>query len=299
MKLIPILLLTCAACSNSEHVSVAVSSVTHTGEWVGTISNTSVLTWQLNETPRGDAQHVSGTGSIQAFGCEMQVVIDGERRGADTLLTVTSLGTPDFALSVSGVFVNGRFEGIYATESGSAPPDCIPEFGGALRVGPRNDDGLNGSFQGFWPPIATFSDTATPYASVELVQSEQNVFGTVAWFGGYPCAAGGFLKGTFDGTQFLANVYSQDASNAYHLLEAVWNPATSSMSGVSTLLSPGPSPACPLLGEMDFSMYRLEPTIANAVPEPDPLPIGVIRRLGEAGETLEARLLYRAPSQTD
>lgn len=287
------------ACSSSEQVEVQFTTSTHNGEWVGTIAGTSLLEWQLTETPNGGGALVSGTGTIRAIGCTTPIRIAGDRTGDDSFLTVTIDALPDFEMSVVGSFVGERYQAIYSLDSGVAPPDCIPELGGVVRVGERNDAGLNGPFFGSWAITPSFSDTVAPYGEMHLVQTANDVFGTVEWFGGYPCAARGFLSGTFDGQEFLANVFSQNPNDAYHLLEAALDPDAGLFAGLSTLLSAGPSPACPLLGETSFWMHALTTLEATDDPRTSVRPIGFVRRIGTQGEPLETGVLFRATELAD
>lgn len=298
-RLLPFLAFALSACSNSEHVEVSFTSSTHNGEWVGTIAGTSLLEWQLTETPNGGGVFVEGTGTIQAIGCVTPIRVAGDRTGNDSFLLVTIDSLPDFEMSVVGSFVGDRYQGIYSIDSGVAPPDCIPELGGVVRVGERNDAGLNGPFFGSWAITPSFSDTVAPYGEMHLVQTANDVFGTVEWFGGYPCAGRGFLSGTFDGEEFLANVFSPSVDDAYHFLQATLDPDTGQYAGFSRLLSAGPSPACPLLGETDFRMHAVTTLEATDDPRTEARPIGVVRRIGTQGEPLETGVLFRVIELAD
>jgi len=302
MKLLPIILVACAAslsaCSNGvEEVQVEVTTSNHNGSWTGTIAGTSLLTWRLTETPNGGGFLVEGTGRIQSIDCETLVRIAGDRTGNDSYLLVTIDALPDFEMSVSGSFIGERYQGIYSIDSGVSPPDCIPEVGGVVRVGERNDAGLNGQYFGSWAITPSFSGIVGPYGTMQLVQTGTDVFGTVEWRGGYPCASRGFLSGVFDGEVFLANVFSQNPNDAYHLLEATLDTETEIFNGLSTLLSAGPSPSCPLLGETDFYMLYNPPVVLPLEHEPEP--VGLLHRFDAEGRKLETGVLLRMSERTD
>jgi hypothetical protein len=304
MKLLPILLLTgvaaLSACSSStKEVQVQVTTSTHNGTWTGTIAGTSLLTWRLDETPNGAGFLVEGTGMIQSIDCETAVRIAGDRTGNDSFLLVTIDSLPDFEMSVSGSFIGERYQGIYSIDSGVSPPDCIPEVGGVLRVGERNDAGLNGRYYGSWAITPSFADTVGPYGTMQLVQTGTDVFGTVDWHGNYPCASRGFLSGTFDGEVFLANVFSQNPNDAYHLLEATLDEETAIFNGLSTLLSAGPSPSCPLLGETLFYMLSLPTVELSQADRPAPEPVGLLHRFDAEGRKLDTGVILRVSERAD
>ncbi|MCA8980703.1 MAG: hypothetical protein H6831_00290 [Planctomycetes bacterium] len=288
-----------SACSKSDELEVQVSTSTLDGDWVGTIAGTSLLSWQLTETPNGAGRFVEGTGTIQAIGCTTPIRVAGERTGNDSYLLVTIDALPDFEMSVAGSFVGDRYRGIYSVDSGTAPPDCIPELGGVVRVGGRNPAGLNGAYYGSWAITPSFSDTVAPYGDMQLVQTGTDVWGTVEWFGGYPCASRGFLSGTFDGELFQANVFSPNVDDAYHYLQAAYDPETLLFTGFSRLLSAGPSPDCPLLGETSFSMHWLAPFEVSAHGRPHVQPVGVVHRVVRESGARESRVLYRVVEDAD
>ena len=295
-----------AACSSGDgDVTVAVSSTTHDGEWVGTIAGRSVLTWNLTEAPQvgsgpDAAWSIVGAGRIRAHQCVVDVDIVGTRVGAETTLELTTPFTPSASILIVGDLTTDGFEGVFSLSSGQPIVACIGEVGGLVRVGKQNDAGLNGQFNGFWFPTSTFADTAAQYAVVHLAQSGTDVFGTVDWIETYPCSAGGFLSGVFDGQEFLANVISSDTSDAFFLLEGTWDPEGLSVTGLSTLLGPGPTPECALMFEEQFSLYDIEGSgfFPLQAEEATYEPLGVVRSATEDGDVRVEGVLLRREDPT-
>jgi len=245
------------ACSGSASVSVQTSGASVAGSWTGTIAETSVLSWQLAEVPGGHTLLVSGDGEIRSTTCLTTIHVEGTRSGPDSVLTLTIPDAPGFSMSIIGAFVGDKFEGIYATESGAPPAGCLPVEFGLLRVGPRTEGGLNGSFEGTWIPDAPLPGP-DPVATLHLTQAGGEVFGTVTWED-YPCSSGGFFFGELNGTELLANVRSLQLEEAFHFLDATWNAEERTITGITRLLGPGPGPECSLLAEETVQLSELRP----------------------------------------
>lgn len=286
-----------AACSGDAEVVIIVDAQTHTGTWVGPISDTSVMEWTLAETPNGSGATITGAGEIRSQECRVDIDVSGTRNGDDTFLTVTMPLDPTFEMTVAGEFQDDRFAGIFSVVGGAGTAACLSEVGGLLRVGPRNDAGLNGTYLGVWQspsPEADFSGALVPQATVHLVTTGTDVFGTVDWTF-YPCAEGGYLSGTFDGEHFLANVQPKNSAEAFHVLDATWFPETSGMTGTSTLLSPGPAAECATLLESDFSMHEAglpHPQLADPAPRFELF--GVVHRFDPDGAWESSEPVFRA-----
>lgn len=301
------LLIVCAAlfsaCSSGDNVQVQVSTSTHTGAWAGTFAENSIVSWTLTESPAGAGFAVQGTGEVRGLDCLVPVVLTGTRSASGTELELTIPSDPSVSISIVGDFAGERFEAIFAIEAGTPDVTCFGNVGGLLRVGPRNDAGLEGHFQGFWSITPNFADTVGPYATMHLVQTSNDVFGTVVWHGDYPCSSGGILRGTFDGEVFLANIISTSPSDAYFFLDSVWDPQTFIATGTSTLLGPGPGPECPLLDEETFHMFYVDASLPltkeTAV---EPRPIGVVQRVSpDAPPRVEGLIFERVelPARLD
>lgn len=285
-----------AACSGDAEVVIIVDSQTHTGTWVGPISDTSVMEWTLAETPDGSGAAITGAGEIRSQECRVDIDVTGTRTGDDTFLTVTTPLDPTFEMTVSGEFQGERFAGIFSVTGGAPSASCLSEVGGLLRVGPRNDAGLNGAFLGVWQdpaPDSTFTGGVFPQATVHLVTTGTDVFGTVDWTF-YPCAEGGYLSGTFDGEHFLANVQPANSAEAFHVLDATWFPETEGLSGSSTLLSPGPVAECATLLETVFSMHAMDVLLPLQQGAPRVEPVGVAHRFGPDGAWRSSGVVFRA-----
>jgi len=212
------------------------------GGWTGTIAETSILSWDLNEVPEGVGLHVTGTGQIQSAACLTAITIDGTRIDDETFLSVTIDGMPDFVMTVVGGVVDEYFEGVYSIEGGTAPPSCIPAVGGLLRVATRTPDGVTGVFEGPWLPATTFSGSGA-WATAHLTQAGDEIYGVVTW-DNYTCSSGGFFFGELNGTELLANVRSLELGESFYFLDGVWDAEARTISGPSTMLGPGPGPEC-------------------------------------------------------